>query len=568
MQSRDRWSRFVNGSYAGVNAIAARMSQPVHRRLRAPQEDASALVEPPQREFSALIERNQALARTWECNIGEQPLAELIRTGRHELLDRATRFTGGNVQDAHDRPLILTGHQPELFHPGVWFKNFLASAAAQRLGGVAINLIIDTDTVRSTSIRVPTRQEGDVAIENVAFDAAGDVVPFEERPILDSSLFATFARRVWAAYDTCFRGSEPYEPILAEGWPRAVAEMKAGAGDAKLGFVLARTRHWLEGQLGVQTLEVPLSSVAQTDSFRRFTVHLLMHLDKLLHIYNASLAEYRHVNHIRSSTHPVPALEEQGEWLESPFFMWEAASPRRRPLFARQSPHEITLSDRHGLEISLSISPDESADSAVEQLAAAEARRIKIRPRALITTMYARLVLSDLFIHGIGGAKYDELTDLIIHRFFGIEPPAYVTATATFRLPIERPDVSQDDVRKVARRIREARYRPESFLHEPLVQQDAGLSAKLQALAAEKRAYLAQHDLRRCSQAVFDQLDALNRAMHDLLRPIEDELRAHHAQLTTALKQSQLLSSREFSFVLFPSEILSARLLDLCKVLS
>ena len=84
-----------------------------------------------------------------------------------------------------------------------------------------------------------------------------------------------------------------------------------------------------------------------------------------------------------------------------------------------------------------------------------ETRGIKVRPRALITTMYARLVLSDLFIRGIGGAKYDELTDLIIRRFFGIEPPAYITATATFRLPIERPSVSLNDVQQSAQRLRE-----------------------------------------------------------------------------------------------------------------
>jgi hypothetical protein len=56
--------------------------------------------------------------------------------------------------------------------------------------------------------------------------------------------------------------------------------------------------------------------------------------------------------------------------------------------------------------------------------------------------------------------------------------------------------------------------------------------------------------------------------MHDLLRTVEEQLRAEHAQLVEQWKQSQLLSSREFSFCLFPSEILPARLLDLCKVSS
>jgi hypothetical protein len=174
-------------------------------------------------------------------------------------------------------------------------------------------------------------------------------------------------------------------------------------------------------------------------------------------------------------------------------------------------------------------------------------------------------VLSDLFIHGIGGAKYDELTDLIIRRFFGIEPPTYVTATGTFRLPIERPSVSLDDVRQSAQRLRDLRYRPESMLRDQCIASDADLSQKLAALAAAKRDYLASHDLRRCSQDVFNRLDTLNRAMHDLLREIEQESRARHAELVVLARQSQLLSSREFSFVLFPSEKLPARLLELSK---
>src|SRR6185369_7328775 len=154
-----------------------------------------------------------------------------------------------------------------------------------------------------------------------------------------------------------------------------------------------------------------------------------------------------------------------------------------------------------GLRLTLEVN-EGNAGKAVEQLQRAESRGIKIRPRALITTMYARLVLGDLFVHGIGGAKYDELTDLIIRRFFGVEPPAYVTATATFRLPIERPNVSLEDVRASAQRVRELRYRPESFLRGERVKQDADLANKLAALAAEKQAYLDQHDLRHCSQEV------------------------------------------------------------------
>src|SRR5262249_40271507 len=278
-------------------------------------------------------------------------------------------------------------------------------------------------------------------------------------------------------------------------------------------------------------------------------------------IPNAPLAEFRRVNHVRSHSHPFPELGQSGEWFEMPLWIWSLEDLHRRHAYVRHRGEEWELWDGESPAKPIIRGPLRGN----ELFAFGEARGIKVRPRALITTMYARLVLSDLFIHGIGGAKYDELTDLIIHRFFGIEPPAYLTATATFRLPIDRPNVSLDDVRESAQQLRSLRYRPESILRDARLKNDSFLTQKLAALAADKRAFLDKHNLHRCSQNVFDRLDAMNRAMHDLLRDVEEESRARHAELVALARQSQLLGSREFSFVLFPSEKLPARLLELSK---
>ena len=36
----------------------------------------------------------------------------------------------------------------QLFHPGVWLKNFALGTLARRLNAVAVNLLIDTDTIK------------------------------------------------------------------------------------------------------------------------------------------------------------------------------------------------------------------------------------------------------------------------------------------------------------------------------------------------------------------------------------------------------------------------------------
>ena len=50
------------------------------------------------------------------------------------------------MPDASADSLLLAGHQPELFHPGVWVKNFALNGLARRHGATPLNLVVDNDT--------------------------------------------------------------------------------------------------------------------------------------------------------------------------------------------------------------------------------------------------------------------------------------------------------------------------------------------------------------------------------------------------------------------------------------
>ena len=76
--------------------------------------------------------------------------------------------------------------------------------------------------------------------------------------------------------------------------------------------------------------------------------------------------------------------------------------------------------------------------------------------------MFTRYLLGDLFIHGIGGAKYDELGDEIARRFFGIEPPGFLTLSLTLWLGPARPTAaSARDLASVDRALRDLLYNPD-----------------------------------------------------------------------------------------------------------
>ena len=47
------------------------------------------------------------------------------------------------------------------------------------------------------------------------------------------------------------------------------------------------------------------------------------------------------------------------------------------------------------------------------------------------------LLVADVFVHGIGGSAYDEITDDIVHSLTGCQPPRMPWFQGTLRLPLE-----------------------------------------------------------------------------------------------------------------------------------
>ncbi|MEX0676396.1 MAG: hypothetical protein WD063_04940 [Pirellulales bacterium] len=518
------------------------------RRLRAPAESGGTLIEPPLAAVGELVEQNAAAAATYDYDVGGRPLARLAGDARRELLEAAWDYTRAYrdvplPELTPATPVLVAGHQPELFHPGVWFKNFVLSALAKRHGGVAVNLAIDSDTIKSASLRVPTGSTAEPRVESVPYDRQSPEIPFEERSVVDRGCLESFGQRARQTIAPLVK-----DPLVREFWP-LVAE-RAGQC-ANLGECLAQARHQQEGLWGSVTLEIPQSRVCSLPSFYWFASHLFAHLPRLWEQYNRSVADFRGANHVRSTAHPVPDLAIDDGWLEAPFWIWQRDDPRRRRLFARQRGDEIVLSDRAGNEHALALEPEGDVDRAAGQLAELASRGVRLRTRALITTLFARLCLGDVFLHGIGGAKYDQVTDLLIERFFGVKPPCYMTLTATLRLPVAGSNVTLDDARRIDHQIRELAYHPERFF-EPSTNGEAD------ALVGEKRQWIAtaptpEHAKLRCRK-----IRSVNESLQPWIAETRARLLERRDQLSGLLRAQSVLASREYAFCLYPADALRA----------
>jgi hypothetical protein len=516
--------------------------------LRAPRQDGAVVAEPPLADVGAMLAANEARLAAGSPLLG-RPWSELRRQARQAVLQAAVEYhraAGEPVPSIADGPLLMAGHQPELFHPGVWVKNFALAGLARRHGGVAVNLVVDNDTVKSTALRLPAlTTNGDPwpHFATVPFDHWPGEEPYEEAAVRDEALFRSFPGRVAA-----ITRDWGFEPLLGAFWEDMERRLPQ---TPLLGERFARGRRALERRWGCHNLEVPVSRVCASEPFAWFACHLLTELPRFHALYNATVLGYRRRHGIRSRNHPVPELAAEDGWLELPFWAWRTGQTRRRRLLARLGKGGVEL--RAGAEPwpTLPLDPGEPRRLVTSWLEL-EGHGYKVRSRALTNTLYARLFLAELFIHGIGGGKYDELTDLLIRDFYHLEAPQFLVLSATLLLPLQALPAQADDRRRLARELRELFWNPQR--HLPAADRaDAGVRELLE----QRRRWLA---LEPADRGQRRQRFRSLRSLTDQLRPrLAERRREVGAELETCdrrLQANAILRRRDYAFCLYPEATL------------
>jgi len=503
--------------------------------VRAPAEHGHSLQVPALTDASPLVESNRSLVKGWNIELAGRSAAALREQLTSELprlaLQHTRRYRDVSPDGWEDQGLVLSGHQPRLFHPGVWFKNYALSSLGHHGIGTPINLVVDNDLCGLPAVAVPVIREGKAAFSNCHYDQPSDNVPFELSRLLDEPTFRSFPERLSTLLAPLV--AAPLVHRLWEHWSKLPGDLRGN-----LGLGLAAARHKLESDFGWQTLELPLSQLCRTEAFACFLAELLLRAKELRTIHNHSLEEYRRLNRIRSKSHPVPALALEGNWCEVPFWVYSAAQPRRQRLFVQPAGEQLELSDRNGWSVKL------DKLRLTEQLHELLEGPICIRTRALTTTLFSRVLACDLFLHGIGGAKYDELTNEIGQQFFGMPLPAFMTLTATVRLPgHERPTTAADIVRhKVLER--ELKYHPEQHL-------SSADTAAATRWVETKRQLLATRGANSSLKSWQRELEQVDAALAPFVARTAEQLAVEIERLREVQQRDAVLGSREISLCCF-----------------
>jgi hypothetical protein len=330
---------------------------------------------------------------------------------------------------------------------------------------------------------------------------------------------------------------------LAKGTPfeeeanDLAGRIAAANGTGKtLADVLTAVRLCYERQYGIANMELPVSRMAATCAFRTFVSSICNDARRFLDCHNSALAAYRTANRLRYAANPIPDLEIDGDLVEVPFWVWRAGGPRER-LFVRADGSSRDLYAGGARFATMPVGDCRASEAGWKEIAAGG---MKVRPRALSTTLFMRLGVSDLFVHGIGGAKYDEVTDAVIRSFYAVTAPAYAVISATLLVDWPIPKGDEDEAKCLARTLRDIKYNPQNLL--------AGSREDLGALLVEKEQLItarraASHSER---QSRWQRIRTINEALDGHLALLKSQVEAHLEDVRKRRASEEVLFGREY----------------------
>ncbi|HTL28257.1 MAG TPA: hypothetical protein VL282_03510, partial [Tepidisphaeraceae bacterium] len=392
----------------GASAPSRSRSYP---EWKAPAEDGHILIWPEPADLLRDAQQNHArLSQTSRVLIQGIPLSEW-RARQREWIGHRN----------HDQLIVATGHQTELSHPGVWVKNALINAAAKKLGGEAYHIAVDTDAPKHLHLRWP-----------------GESIPITDDPALNTAAWSGAVHAPTPAHlarieDDLSRAmrSWNFKPML----PSVLSSLRRLSLESpNVSSAVTNATHELDWELGLRHHALLASPIWMSGPYLVFVHHVMARADEYAAKYNQALAEYRKRTGTRTASRPMPDLFCSGEACETPFWLDDMASGKRvRPSVFRRD-NEWLLELVSGAEFRFDANAKGwDAASALNRFLVAH--NMRLAPRALTLTMFLRLAVVDQFVHGIGGGRYDQVTDRLIELHFEIEAPRFAVTTGTLIFP-------------------------------------------------------------------------------------------------------------------------------------
>lgn len=405
--------------------------------------------------------------------------------------------------------LVITGHQANWHSCGVWLKTVLASTLAKFKTATAIQIIVDHD-IYNTSLTVPVKIDTSLSKKIFKMDRSSPLLPVEFRKLnIDDSMHNTIKRH----HDFS---------VLAD----LIDDNFFLNDNIKPADYITRYQALINQRLGLNVLYLPTSRLSELPAFLEYLDGTINRREEFAQMYNNAFEKI--------GLSGIKKLE-IGKYTELPF--WVIKDRQRDTLKIKTQASNVIYFKNNEYHIK-----------------GLNDCRFRFRPKAVALTLFLRQHASDMFIHGIGGAKYEKMVDELIVNFYNQKPKSYTVASMTKYLFETENEKIYSNPKNLDQQIRKIKFNPENYL--PLnksISQLVLVDKKNKLKEKLKTDQITLEDKRKIHHGISNINKHLLRSLdHKIERLYENK-----KLIETRKKQQEILYNRNYFFGFFSRYSLS-----------
>lgn len=446
------------------------------------------------------------------------------RVSRDPQALAASRLLRRELGLPEDGLIIMSGHQAEWWHPGILAKWLSMEAVAenvrtQGLTAHAVWVVVDQDTNEAWKIRLPWRTSGELGVRRLTLptgNAARSAAPAPDTPTgMRAPLHAVDVHAAVqslgpSGFTTVDSGLALMSELLAaHAQVSSLAEQFGNAVRDGVGVAVGRAAP------GLETPRLLMASrLGATGMFASVLSHLQRDAATATRAYNEAVTA--------APDAKLRPLTDRAGRIETPLWRLRPGTPRGR----------------------------------VDAAQLGNVPTSELAPRALLMTALLRLGACNLFIHGLGGERYERVNDRWIDAWLkaaiggaSVPPAPVAIATATRFIP----ELAEGSPPPTVEQITRLRWTAHHARHAPGTLGDAEQEAERERLV--QRIRTARREGRSPREAFLE----LHRFLESHRGTNAAGLQHLAEQADAAARRSDestVVYARDWAFPLYPRDLL------------
>jgi hypothetical protein len=506
------------------------------KNLSVPKEKDVIFVAPDLSKWPSLLADNRLNA--------EKVMAR--SKSRNELLRIARNYTIKNTNvcqnDIHEN-VIVTGHQAIWQHCGIWAKSLTTFKFAKAVNGTGLHLVLDHDICDTAIIWPRQNTNGSFCFERIEIESEQKPIPLEFRPVPPQTHLKNFIDTIIDIQAGQF---------CSDIWPKyMVSEKNRISHLSNVADVITYFQSMLNVGLGLNMIYLPVSKLSESDAFLNFITSIIADAVNFADSYNNGVStQFNDVTTNSRGSIQHLAIDKKSGLTELPFWLVLPDGKRASLYVEQEKNHKIRIGTASGglEDLIYHNGKIHELRSALQRLG------YRLRPKAVSLTLFVRLFLADWFVHGVGGASYEPVTDYIIENYYRIKPLRYGVATCTMMLPLPNHLThNKNNLSQLKHNLHDIKHNPEKYIDKAMLEREPVAS-----LIQTKKERIAQARDRALSislrKSAWNSLAKINEKLFEYAKDTAGILEKEIAEFEKSLITQDVCSCREYFFGLFPEK--------------